>query len=61
MMMIMMMIMIVIMIKKKTYLTKITASVLEKTVINAGPAKQKNVKKNCPVIPIPGVEPGPPG
>ena len=38
-----------------TYLTRLTASVLEKTAINAGPAK-KSV-----LIPKPGVEPGPLG
>ena len=56
MMMIMIMIMIVIMIKKNIF-NRVTASDLEKTVINAGPAK----KRKCLVIPIPGVEPGPPG
>ena len=53
---IMMMIMIVISNIVITYLTRITASVLEKTAINAGPAKKK-----CLLIPIPGAEPGPPG
>ena len=37
----MMMIMIVISNIVITYLTRITASVLEKTAINAGPAKKK--------------------
>ena len=41
MMMIMIMIMIVIIDIIRTYLTRITASVLEKTAINAGAAKKK--------------------
>ena len=61
MMMIMIMIVIVIMIKKNIFNQDNCVSFRENCYQCRSCEKKKKVKKNCLVIPIPGVEPGPPG